>query len=458
MGLYVEYRAAFLSLTVAVSLIGTYGAVAACEQFRISICSGNRDAHYKQLLLVAVCLGGVCIWGEFYMMTAAYRLHNSTGAVVLLQYDTALCVSSVPVVVILTYVGLIIASTDAYFTRSKKDIMETYRSSLPNAEAGLTLDTNSFIGNLIVSTHNPWRIIVGSLFMSVALVVMRVMGFASIKFPGAVVESNGPIVAQAVIAVVGSATGFFIYFRLLSLYPSWEILRLAAAVHGVFLFTGARLVSLAGVTFEYDPTVGMPSKEVSLTSAHLVVGVIISAVMTSFLILGYVLADLRTWLQRTRAQQRQADRALLALLYRSSAEREQIPVVTPQGSTRQARVTLSQRRAQAPPEVVNYTRQYLKSVPRRAASPTAIFTAQHRLFYDVDPDHVDPDQLDHPEGSLDGSLAHRSPQEAFERRGHTSTPVGSGQQPGTLPVPQSLREVWDDASETAAVGDVGEVL
>jgi NO-binding membrane sensor protein with MHYT domain len=457
MGLYVEYRAAFLSLTVAVSFIGTYAAVAACEQFRIAICSGNRDAHYKQLLLVAVCLGGVCIWGEFYMMSSAYRLHDSTGAVVLLRYDTALCVSSVPVVVILTYVGLIIASTDSYFTRSKKDILEVYRSSLPSSDGGPTLDMNTFKSNFIVSTHSPWRIVVGSLFMSVALVVMRAMGFASIKFSGAVIESNGPIVAQAVIAVVGSATGFFIYFRLLSLYPSWEVLRLAAAVHGVFLFTGARLVSLAGVTFEYDATVGMPSKEVSLTSAHLVVGVIISAVMTSFLVLVYVLADLRTWLQRTRAQQRQADRALLALLYRSSAERNQVPILSPQASTRETRVTPSKRRAQAPPEVVNYTRQYLNTAPRRAASPTAIFTAQHRLFYDVDPD-----QLDLPEGSLDSSLGHRSPQEAFQQRSGVDDSAhalrSSAQQPGTLPAPQPLRELWDGAPETAACVDVGEVL
>jgi hypothetical protein len=357
----------------------------------------------------------------------------------------------------LTYVGLIIASTDSYFTRSKKDILEVYRSSLPSSDGGPTLDMNTFKGNFIVSTHNPWRIIVGSLFMSVALAVMRAMGFASIKFSGAVIESNGPIVAQAVIAVVGSATGFFIYFRLLSLYPSWEVLRLAAAVHGVFLFTGARLVSLAGVTFEYDATVGMPSKEVSLTSAHLVVGVIISAVMTSFLVLVYVLADLRTWLQRTRAQQRQADRALLALLYRSSAERNQVPILTPQASTRETRVTPSKRSAQAPPEVVNYTRQYLNTAPRRAASPTAIFTVQHRLFYDVDPD-----QLEHPEGSLDGSLAHRSPQEAFEQRSGVDDSAhalrGPVQQPETRPAPQSLREVWDDASETAAGGDVGEAV
>jgi NO-binding membrane sensor protein with MHYT domain len=109
----VEYRAAFLSLNVAVSFIGTYGAVAACEQFRIAICSGNTwDARYKQLLLVAVCLGGVCIWGEFYMMMSAYRLDDSSGAVVFIQYDSALCVGSIPVVIVLTYIGLLIASTD----------------------------------------------------------------------------------------------------------------------------------------------------------------------------------------------------------------------------------------------------------------------------------------------------------------------------------------------------------
>jgi NO-binding membrane sensor protein with MHYT domain len=438
MGLYVEYRAASLSLTVAVSFIGTYGAVAACEQFRIAICSGNRwDARCKQLFLVAVCLGGVCIWGEFYMMMSAYRLHNSSGAVVSIQYDSALCVGSIPVVIVLTYIGLLIASTDPYFTRSKKEIAEIYRSRLANFDSSPLLDPNSFRGSLIVSTHNPWRIIIGSLFISMALVAMRGMGVASIRIPGKVVVTSGPIIAQAVIAVVGSATGFFIYFRLLSLYPSWEVLRLAAAIHGVFLFTGARLVSLAGVTFEYDATVGMPSEEVSLTSAHLVVGVIISTVMTSFLVLVYVMSDLRAWLQRTNAQQKQADRALLALLYRPAAECNLDPALVPQAGVRNAKFTQSQRYTQAPPEVVNYTRQFLKSVPRRSVSPTAIFTYKHRLFYDVDPDPVDlatapptdtspqrrpgKDNADAPRGLVQKPEAGSASQAAREERYHPST-------------------------------------
>jgi NO-binding membrane sensor protein with MHYT domain len=447
MGLYVEYRAAFLSLTGAVSFIGTYGAVAACEQFRIAVCSSNKwPARYKHLLLVAVCLGGVCIWGEFYMMMSAYRLHTSSGAIILRQYNTALCVGSVPVVIVLTYIGLLIASTDPYFTRSKKEIAEICRSRSANSDSGPLLDLGSFKGTLVVSMHNPWRIIIGSLFMSAALVVMRSMGIASIYIPGSVIVSNGTVVAQAVIAVVGSATGFLMYFRLLSLYPSCDMLRLACAVHGVFLFTGSRFVSLAGSTFEYDATVRMPSEEVSLTSSHLVVGVIISTVMTSFLVLVYVLSDLRACLQRTHAQQRQADRALLALLYRPAAERNLTPATTPQAAAgaRNAKFTQSQQHhTQAPPEVVNYTRQFLKSVPRRSVSPTVVFTAQHRLFYDVDPD-----TSDFPECSL----APVSPEGLPPRRGLNSiadayaAPV-SPEDMGTAPLSQSAREGRDSASE-----------
>jgi NO-binding membrane sensor protein with MHYT domain len=449
MGLHVEYRAAFLSLTGAVSFIGTYGAVAACEQFRIATCSGNKwDARYKQLLLVAVCLGGVCIWGEFYMMMSAYRLHTSSGVFVARQYDTAFCVGSIPVVIVLTYIGLLIASTDPYFTRSKKEIEDIYRSRLANSDGGHLLDLNSFRDNLIVSMHNPWRIIIGSLFMSAALVVMRSMGIASIYIPGSVAVSNGTVVAQAVIAVVGSATGFLLYFRVLSLYPSCDKIRMACAVHGVFLFTGARFVLLAGSTFHYDATVEMPSEEVTLTSNHLVVGVIISTVMTSFLVLVYVLSDLRTWLQRTTAQQRQADRALLALLYRPAAERNPTPATTPQAAAgaRNAKFTQSQRSTQAPPEVVNYTRQYLKSVPRRSASPTATFSAQHRLFYDVDPD-----TFNIPEDSLAIAPSEAPPQRrrlnSISEKYEAYAAPASEENVNTASVSQSVREGRDSASQ-----------
>jgi NO-binding membrane sensor protein with MHYT domain len=442
MGLYVEFRAAFISLTVAVAFIGTYGAVAACEQFRIAVCSRVWDARYKHLLLVAVCLGGVCIWGEFYMSMSSFRLHDHTGKVVLKQYNTALCVSSIPIVIILTYIGLFIASTDSYFTRSKKEIVEIFRTSLKSSEAGLPLDMNSFTANITVSTHQPYKIIVGSVFMSIAIVVMRIMGYASIYIPGRVIISNGPIVAHAIVSVIMSAVGFWMYFRLLSLYPSWDSFRLVCAVHGVALFTGVRYVSLAGVTFEYDPTVSMPGDDVSITSTHLIVGVIITTVMTSFLVLVYVLSDLRGSLQRTNTQLRQADRALLALLHRPAAERNlsNTTIATPHTGARHGLFTQSQRHTQAPLEVVNYSRQFLKSVTQRSATQSEIFTHQHRLFYDVDPEQLDLSA---------GLLAPRAPQE-ISRQGsrvsgtsetHNVLPCrGSGPKLASIPASPSVRE------------------
>jgi NO-binding membrane sensor protein with MHYT domain len=384
MALYVEYRAAFISLTVAVAFVGTYGAVAACEQFRIAVCSGNWDARYKQLILVAICVGGVCIWGEFYMMLSSFRLHDPTGAVIMKHYDAALCVSSIPVVIILTYVGLLIASTDAYFTRSKKAILEIYRSRGKHTEVGLAWDMNSFEANFVASTDKPYRIICGSLFMATALVVMRIMGFASIHIPGTVTSSNGHIVAQAVVAVVGSATGFWIYFRLLSLYPSWDVVRTACTLHGVLLFSGVRFISVSGLRFEYDPTAAMPSEEALISSGDLIGGVILATVMTSFLTLVYVLADLRAWLRRTNTQVRQADRALLAILNRPLAEGNlHQTVVTPQLGQRHGLYTQSQRYTQAPLEVVNYSRQFLKSVAQRSATQSEVFTFKHRIYYDI---------------------------------------------------------------------------
>jgi NO-binding membrane sensor protein with MHYT domain len=441
MGLYVEFRAAFISLTVAVAFIGTYGAVAACEQFRIAVCSRVWDARYKHLLLVAVCLGGVCIWGEFYMSMSSFRLHDHTGKVVLKQYNTALCVSSIPVVIILTYIGLFIASTDSYFTRSKKEIVEIYRTSSKSSEASLPLDMNSFTANFTVSTHQPYKIVVGSVFMSIAIVVMRIMGYASIYIPGRVIISNGPIVAHAIVSVIMSAVGFWMYFRLLSLYPSWDSFRLVCAVHGVALFTGVRFVSLSGVTFEYDPTVSMPGEDVSITSTHLIVGVIITTVMTSFLVLVYVLSDLRGSLQRTNTQLRQADRALLALLHRPAAERNlsNTTTATPHTEARHGLFTQS-RHTQAPLEVVNYSRQFLKSVTQRSATQSEIFTHQHRLFYDVDPEQLDLSA---------GLLTPRAPQE-ISRQGsrvsgasetHNVLPRrGSGPKLASIPASPSVRE------------------
>lgn len=423
MGLYVEYRAALISLTAAVAFVGACAAVAACEQFRIAITASNPSARYKLLWLVSFSFGGVCIWGEFYLAMSSFRLHLPSGAIVLKTYDVSLCLSSIVVVNVLTYTGLYIASTDKYFCRSKKEIVEDYRAGLGHQEfsSNTEADSRRFSrANLAAYTQKLEKIVTGALFMSTALVIMRFMGMASMIIPGRIRITTSSIVAHAILAVVGSIGGFWVYFRVLSLFPSWDTLRIACAIEGVLFFTGLQYVALAGAVFEHDPSVEMPGEDQAIPWTRLAVGVIISTVLLAFLVLVYVLFDLRVWLLRTNAQLRQADRALLALLHRPPAERNlHRTTVSPHGTRY---TTVIYRHTQAPLEVVNYSRQFLRSVAQlhadsnsnsnsngsnvnnNASLPTEVFTYKYRLFYDADlelmtaPEGVtDPLQLDQSE-------------------------------------------------------------
>lgn len=84
----------------------------------------------------------------------------------------------------------------------------------------------------------------------------------------------------------------------------------------------------------------------SISARYMTSGILAGAVLCSFVMLVYVLSDLRSWLLRTSAQLRQADLALVALMKKLTDRDKEKAVPT---------------HFQAPLEVVNYSRRYLVS-------------------------------------------------------------------------------------------------
>lgn len=72
----------------------------------------------------------------------------------------------------------------------------------------------------IVCTYSLQRIVVGGLFVGGALCLMRSIGISSMSFQGTVTYDNRIVAATVVLSMVCAIGGMWIFFRVLSLFPS----------------------------------------------------------------------------------------------------------------------------------------------------------------------------------------------------------------------------------------------
>jgi NO-binding membrane sensor protein with MHYT domain len=181
---------------------------------------------------------------------SSYRLITPTGAILLKSYDTDLAVASIAITIFMQYIAMQLASTDAYFSKSKGEIMADFLKT-PTSRDPVDAVKSYSKGQILflVCTHNPWRILCGGLLSGGALVIMRYMGMASVNIQGSIHISPGHIVAHLLTSVLGCMVGFWVFFRVLSVLPSLDILRKVVAIYGGVLLAGVQYIALAGVLF-----------------------------------------------------------------------------------------------------------------------------------------------------------------------------------------------------------------
>ena len=119
-----EFRISSVFLTCALAFIGSYASVSICEQYRIATFSTTPEKRYKLLIPIAICFGGVTVWGVFYMGTSSFRLFTPEGKLINKSYNIALTTISALLVSLSMAVGVFISSTDSCFAKSKVQILD----------------------------------------------------------------------------------------------------------------------------------------------------------------------------------------------------------------------------------------------------------------------------------------------------------------------------------------------
>ena len=372
--LNLEYRASLVLLACAVAFIGTHAAVALCEQFRLALSSSSSGwSKYGILILVSFAFGGVGFACTQYVVFTSIRLRTAENDIVYLQYNPGLIAGSIFVSSFVTFIGLYIASTDECFNKSKKEIMEIFiHRTSQTRSIGEIKRMGKYHILFLVCTSSLHRILASGVIFGGALSLARFMGVKSIYFQGNIHFDPTMIALSVLLSVVVCTLASWLFFRVLSIFPSMDIIRTLVSVVGVLGITAVYYVRLIGVVFHYHPAVTLPNNAVPYT--RVVVIVLTCAVVFSFVALSYVLSDLRSWLQKTSTQLHHADRALVALINQQKGS-SRVPQQNTNNNNHHhqnkiAKIQEMQNKMkylQLPLEVVNYSRQFLQPVDTAAS-------------------------------------------------------------------------------------------
>lgn len=309
----VDYNGTIIALSTGIAFIGAFAAVSLCEQYRLSTTANATSNPLVLMAFVAFSLGGVGIWCMHFISTASFRLTND-GTEIPVRFNVPMLVISLVVVCVFEFAGLYCASTDSCFNKSKKEIMEMFIARASNKYSMSEIKQMSKLKILtIVCTHSPERIIIGGIIAGGGVAIMHYLGMMSMEFQGTVKYNPGLVALSVIVAVLAVIGGFWIFFRVLSLFPSLDILRVACALNGMFSLSGVHYIGLVSATYHYDATREPPDTSNSIGSQQMLTGVLAASVIFCVIMQVYVMADLRGWLFRTSGQLRQAENVVNTL-------------------------------------------------------------------------------------------------------------------------------------------------
>eukprot|EP01033_Poteriospumella_lacustris_P016076 gene16077-11500_t len=216
-------------------------AISICEQLRQSLIDdkaifgkqisiSHRKQHLLYLFFMALSIGGIGIWAMHFIGMHAFRLHDIDGHHVHVRYDVGASIGSFITVVFTTFVGVTVASYDSMFSKTKVDIVEEfiYESRKLTFAEIRRISAQRIL--MTISTKELGYLLVGGFITGSGVSIMHYIGMDGTIFNGEIHWRPGLVTLSVIIAIVASSAAFWIFFRLLSIFPDMECLRIGSAV------------------------------------------------------------------------------------------------------------------------------------------------------------------------------------------------------------------------------------
>jgi len=307
--MHTTFNVSTVILSVAVSFLGSYFAISLCEQYRqsrIGIVESRlwSDGTYC-LIAMAICLGGVGIWCMHFIGMSAMTMSDNNEAIEI-RYDIGLTILSLVIVLLFSGLGFYISSHDEIFSKTRKEILQLFEK-IPREAANKPVHMIK-----IISIHNPKYLIGGGFVAGSGAVLMHYIGMSAMVFKGRIELNWGIVAASCVIAFVAATAAFWILFRLLSLYPRYELLRWVCALIMALAVCGMHYVGMVACSYDLDDNINVDRERSICSDCALHVGVA-AAAMVSFLAAALALSELRYSVWRLSHELSRADETVLVL-------------------------------------------------------------------------------------------------------------------------------------------------
>ena len=234
------------------AFISSYSGVCLSDLYRSSI-QGHQTKFVSSiglLFLTSLVIGGGAIWSMHFTGMASLRLYISSDVSIPLRYDIWTTILSLATCVLFVFIGLFISTRDRVFAKDKEEVVQMLISDAQAKSIQAAKSKNTILFLAMLKGLGP--LVLGGIITGAGVCVMHYVGMMA-TVGNVMLSWNAPLVfVSVVIAVVASSAAFWILFRLLALYPRYEILRIISALVMAIAVCGMHYTGMAAATYAYS--------------------------------------------------------------------------------------------------------------------------------------------------------------------------------------------------------------
>jgi NO-binding membrane sensor protein with MHYT domain len=301
-----KYNNNVVYLSYAISFLGSYVTICIAEQLRLLYMRSGHTGYerWKWFILMGVALGGVGIWCMHFIGMSAVRYEDANGQVVTLYFNAPITILSLVISIVTTAIGIWVMSHDRLFAKTKPEIFEMFVDDLKHLSLTELKKVRNFTLVKLTLTKNMKYLLLGGCITGCGVCFMHYIGMAAMTFHGTVHWNWGIVVASVLIAVFAATAAFWILFRLLSIFPGKESLRLLSSLIMGVAVCGMHYTAMEAATMDYDmqkaidhPT-QFQTNPMLLSGDTMEVPTLLSAMFVLWACVVLVMEDLRKQVQK----------------------------------------------------------------------------------------------------------------------------------------------------------------
>ena len=303
-----KYENNIVYLSFAIAFLGSYLTISLCEQLRL-LYLRQRDSNLdkvKWFLLMGISFGGVGIWCMHFIGMAAMRSADADGdgARITLYFNIPITIASLVVAILATSLGFFVLSKDRLFAKKKAEILEMFADDLKHLSISQLKRIKNYTILRLTLVKEMQYVIGGGILTGSGVVIMHYVGMSAVRFHGTIEWNWGIIVASIIIAIFAATAAFWILFRLLSIFPAKEYLRVLSAFIMAVAVCGMHYTAMEASTFKYDPLDEKVNSHVYaknpnyFKNSEFEIPTLLTAMLVLWIIVIVLLEDLRKHVQK----------------------------------------------------------------------------------------------------------------------------------------------------------------